>query len=75
MNSLLVKNLLATLVVAVALYLLLQFSEINVSSALAAAIGVILGGAVTMLLGTRPTSNSQVSSSETSEPSTLYVGN
>jgi RNA recognition motif-containing protein len=75
MNSLIVKNLLATLVLAVVLYLLLQFLEMNVSGALGAAIGVVLGGLLTTLLALCPTANGQPSAADSGEPSTLYVGN
>lgn len=76
MNPSFIPNIIITIIFAIVLYILLPIFAPNMPHELAAVIGVFVGGLlVPVLLKLFSSSNSSDEQGESSEVSTLYVGN
>ena len=76
MNPSFILNIFITVIIAIVLYVILPLVASDISNQLSVAIGVLVGGLfVPTLSKLLPTSNSSSEQGESSDVSTLYVGN
>lgn len=75
MNSSLITNIISVLVLAIVGYFVFDMFNIASSPAIAAAIGIVIGGIVSVLLTNIKIPSNGDDATQASELSTLYVGN
>jgi RNA recognition motif-containing protein len=75
MNSSLFTNIISVLILAVVGYFLFNTVNPDMSSAIAVALGIIVGGLLITVLSSLANGSSPTTSGQTTDLSTLYVGN
>tara|TARA_R110000868_G_scaffold67333_8_gene199951 strand:- start:9823 stop:10281 length:459 start_codon:yes stop_codon:yes gene_type:complete len=75
MNSSVFTNIISVLILAVVGYFLFDMVNPDLSSAVSVALGIILGGLLSIVLSSLTSGGSESAPSQASDFSTLYVGN